>query len=56
MLYQNGRAIREFSVAFQHQQFYHFSHPCSSSITAKTQCKGIPAYLSNVNVSRNLVM
>lgn len=31
-----------------------FNHPCSSSTMAKTQCKGIPAYLSNVNVSPSL--
>lgn len=46
ILYQCARAIREFNVAFQHQQFCHFSHPCSSSSTAKTQCEGIPACLS----------
>lgn len=47
-------AVREFSDAFQHQQFCHSSHPCLSSHTA--QCKRILAYLSNVNIDIYVLM
>lgn len=42
ILYKYGRAVREFSVAFQHQQSHHFSHPVLSvsSVGAQSSTGG----------------